>query len=93
VVSKSQIRFKRTGARRRPIEKVVVLSIHWICEHLSEAVLHPYFKNQMRIPLSGATQPLDLLSPLNNLSLDAKSRFIKRGDGVLKSLLNKGAKS
>jgi hypothetical protein len=28
-------------------------SIHWVCEHLSEAVLHPNPKNQMRIPLAG----------------------------------------
>jgi hypothetical protein len=25
----------------------------WVCEHLSEAVLHPNLKNQMRIPLAG----------------------------------------
>jgi hypothetical protein len=39
VVPKPQIRFKRTRARHRPIEKVVVLSIHdgLVCEHLSDA--------------------------------------------------------
>ena len=51
----SDLKKLRYASRRRPIGKVVVLSIHdgLVCEHLSEAVLHPNFKNQMRIPLAG----------------------------------------
>jgi hypothetical protein len=58
MVSKPQIRFKRTRARRRQIEKVVVLSIHagLVCEHLSEVVLHPNLKIRCESRASGATQ-------------------------------------
>jgi hypothetical protein len=52
VVSKSQIRFKRTRARRRPIEKVVVSSIH----------------GYVSIYRRSATQPLGLRWGVENTS-------------------------
>jgi hypothetical protein len=60
VVSKPQIRFKRTRARRRPIEKVVVLSIHGYVSICRRPVLHLNLKKSDANPASGATQPLGL---------------------------------
>jgi len=48
---------KMHASRRRPIDKA---QHTWVYEHLSEAVLYLNLKNQMRIPLCGATQPLGL---------------------------------
>jgi hypothetical protein len=93
VVSKPQIRFKgpakrdyisdlnklRYASSVRPIGKVVVLSIHGYVSIYRRSVLLPNLKNSDANPACGATQPLGLLSPLNNLSIRCEIPLHKAG--------------
>ena len=81
--------------KRRPIEKVVVLSIHGYvsiyrrlcctllykirCESRASGATHKDYKIRREIPQRGTTQLLGLLSPLNNLSIRCEIPLHKAG--------------
>jgi hypothetical protein len=71
VVSKPQIRFK--GKAQADRESAAYI---WVCEHLSEAVLHPSLRNQMRIPLAGQRSHWALDGVLKPLLIKTGSQII-----------------
>jgi hypothetical protein len=85
VVSKPQIRFK--GKARADRESRCSQHTYKYVSIYRRTVLHLIVIKSDANPAYGATQPLGLLSPLNNLSIRREIPFIKRGDGFLKPLL------
>jgi hypothetical protein len=71
VVSESQVRFKGKAQADRESR----CSQHtWVCEHLSEVVLHHNLKNQMRIPLAGQRSHWALDGVLKQLLITERRR-------------------